>query len=76
MGFFDKIKASLTRTKEQFVKRFDEIVGRADTPAQRSRPIDVEIAIKGRGQMKAYLLADHTAALASLAKLESDADLA
>jgi len=42
MGFFDKIKASLTRTKEQFVERFDEIVGRADTPAQRSRPIDVE----------------------------------
>ena len=42
MGFFDKIKASLTRTKEQFVERFDEIVGRADTPAARSRPIDVE----------------------------------
>jgi fused signal recognition particle receptor len=42
MGFFDKIKASLTRTKEQFVERFDEIVGRADAPAQRSRPVDVE----------------------------------
>jgi fused signal recognition particle receptor len=42
MGFFDRIKASLARTKEQFVERFDEIVGRADTPAQRSRPIDVE----------------------------------
>jgi fused signal recognition particle receptor len=42
MGFFDKIKASLTRTKEQFVERFDEIVGRAATPAQRSRPVDVE----------------------------------
>jgi fused signal recognition particle receptor len=42
MGFFDKIMASLTRTKEQFVERFDEIVGRADTPAQRSRPVDVE----------------------------------
>jgi fused signal recognition particle receptor len=42
MGFFDKIKASLTRTKEQFVERFDEIVGRADEPAQRSRPVDVE----------------------------------
>ena len=26
MGFFDKIKQSLTRTKEQFVERFDEIV--------------------------------------------------
>ena len=42
MGFFDRIKASLTRTKEQFVERFDEIVGRADAPAQRSRPVDVE----------------------------------
>ena len=42
MGFFDKIKASLTRTKEQFVDRFEEIVGRADEPAQRSRPVDVE----------------------------------
>src|SRR5438874_8561078 len=42
MGFFDRIKASLTRTKEQFVERFDEIVGRADAPAQRTRPIDVE----------------------------------
>jgi fused signal recognition particle receptor len=42
MGFFDKIKASLTRTKEQFVERFDEIVGRADAPAARTRPVDVE----------------------------------
>src|SRR5262245_12083678 len=42
MGFFDKIKASLTRTKEQFVERFDEIVGRADEPSQRSRPVDVD----------------------------------
>ncbi len=42
MGFFDKIKQSLTRTKEQFVGRFDEIVRRADEPAHRSRGIDVE----------------------------------
>ena len=42
MGFFDKIKQSLARTKEQFVDRFDEIVRRADEPAQRSRPVDVE----------------------------------
>src|SRR5690349_19644736 len=42
MGFFDKIKQSLTRTKEQFVERFDEIVKRADEPAKRSQPIDVE----------------------------------
>ncbi len=42
MGFFDKIKQSLTRTKEQFVERFDEIVRGADAPAQRSRPVDIE----------------------------------
>ena len=42
MGFFDKIKQSLTRTKEQFVGRFDDIVRRADAPAERSRPVDVE----------------------------------
>jgi fused signal recognition particle receptor len=42
MGFFDKIKQSLTRTKEQFVERFDEVVKRADEPAKRSRPVDIE----------------------------------
>src|SRR5258708_11647325 len=42
MGFVDKIKQSLTRTKEQFVERFDEIVRRADEPAERSRPVDLE----------------------------------
>ena len=42
MGFFDKIKASLARTKEQFVERFDEIVRHADEPEQRSRPVDLE----------------------------------
>ena len=42
MGFFDKIKLSLTRTKEQFVERFDEAVRRADEPERRSRPVDVE----------------------------------
>ena len=42
MGFFDRIKESLTRTKEQFVERFDEIVRSADEPEKRSRPIDLE----------------------------------
>jgi fused signal recognition particle receptor len=42
MGFFDRIKQSLTRTKEQFVERFEEVVQRADEPAKRSQPIDVE----------------------------------
>jgi fused signal recognition particle receptor len=42
MGFFDKIKQSLTRTKQQFVERFEEVVQRADQPDQRSRPVDVD----------------------------------
>ena len=42
MGFFDKIKQSLTRTTQQFVERFDEAVKRADSPDQRSRPVDVD----------------------------------
>ncbi|HEX6974053.1 MAG TPA: signal recognition particle-docking protein FtsY [Vicinamibacterales bacterium] len=42
MGFFDRIKESLTRTKQQFVERFEEVVKRADEPERRSRPVDVE----------------------------------
>ncbi len=42
MGVFDRIKQSLTRTKAQFVERFDDIVRVADEPGKRSRPIDVE----------------------------------
>jgi fused signal recognition particle receptor len=42
MGFFDRIKQSLTRTKEQFVERFDEVVKRADDPDRRTRPVDLE----------------------------------
>ena len=42
MGFFDKIKQSLTRTKQQFVERFEEVVKRADEPEQRTRPVDVD----------------------------------
>jgi fused signal recognition particle receptor len=42
MGFFDRIKASLTRTKEQFAGRFDDAVQRADSGDGRTRPVDVE----------------------------------
>src|SRR5215211_6313012 len=42
MGFFDKIKQSLTRTKEQLVGRLDEAARRADAPDARSRPIDLD----------------------------------
>jgi fused signal recognition particle receptor len=42
MGFFDRIKESLARTKQQFVERFEDVVKRADEPARRSQPVDVE----------------------------------
>jgi fused signal recognition particle receptor len=42
MGFFDRLKQGLTRTSQQIVSRFEEIVQRADEPARRTRPIDVE----------------------------------
>ena len=42
MGFFDKLRDGLTRTKQQIVNRFEEIVQKADASDQRSRPIDVD----------------------------------
>jgi fused signal recognition particle receptor len=42
MGFFDKLKAGLTRTKQQILDRFDELVQKADAPEQRTRQIDVD----------------------------------
>jgi fused signal recognition particle receptor len=42
MGFFDKIKQSLTRTTQQLTERLGDAVKRADDPEHRSRPIDVE----------------------------------
>lgn len=44
MGFLGRIRESLSRTKQQIVDRFDEIVTRADEPERRSRPIDVDTA--------------------------------
>ena len=44
MGILGRIRESLTRTKQQIAERFDELVRIADTPEQRSRPIDVETA--------------------------------
>ena len=42
MGFFDKLRDGLTRTKQQIVGRFEEIVQKADAGEQRSRAIDVD----------------------------------
>jgi fused signal recognition particle receptor len=42
LGFLDRLRDGLTKTKRQIVERFEAIVEQADTPEQRSRPIDVE----------------------------------
>jgi fused signal recognition particle receptor len=42
MGFLGRIREGLSRTTQQIVERFDDIVRRADAPERRSRAIDVE----------------------------------
>jgi fused signal recognition particle receptor len=42
MGLFDKLKAGLARTAQQFQQRFDALVERADAPEQRTRSVDVD----------------------------------
>jgi fused signal recognition particle receptor len=42
LGFFDRLREGLSRTKQQIVSRFDEIVERADTEEKRTRPVDVD----------------------------------
>ena len=42
MGILGRIREGLSRTTQQIVERFDDIVRRADAPEQRSRPIDVD----------------------------------
>jgi len=42
VNFLGRIRDSLSRTKQEIVSRFDEIIRQGDEPAQRSRPVDVE----------------------------------
>jgi len=42
MSVFDRIKASLAKTRQQFIDALDEIAGPSETAEQRSRPVDVE----------------------------------
>jgi fused signal recognition particle receptor len=42
MSLLGRLRESLSRTKQQIVERFDEIVRAADEPDRRSRPIDVD----------------------------------
>jgi fused signal recognition particle receptor len=42
VSFLGRIRRSLSRTTQQIVDRFDDIVRRADDPQRRARPVDVE----------------------------------
>jgi fused signal recognition particle receptor len=42
MGFIGRLREGLSRTKQQLVDRFDEIVRRADEPERRSRAVEVD----------------------------------
>ena len=42
LGFLDRLREGLSRTKQQIVTRFDEIVQNADSAEQRTRPVDVD----------------------------------
>jgi len=42
LGFLDRLREGLARTKQQIVGRFEEIVQQADAVEQRTRPIDVD----------------------------------
>jgi fused signal recognition particle receptor len=42
MGFFDRIREGLSKTKKQIVERFDEIVSQSESPSRKGRPIDVD----------------------------------
>jgi fused signal recognition particle receptor len=42
MGLFDRLKAGLTRTAQQFTAQFEALVQQADAPEQRTRAVDVD----------------------------------
>jgi fused signal recognition particle receptor len=42
MGFFDRLRDSLKKTKQQLVGRFEEVVRRADAPERLERPVDAD----------------------------------
>ncbi len=42
MGFFDRIREGLSKTKQQIVQRFDELVTQSEAPERKGRPVDVD----------------------------------
>ncbi len=42
MGFLDRIREGLSKTTQQIVQRFDELVAQTEAPERKGRPIDVD----------------------------------
>jgi fused signal recognition particle receptor len=42
MGFVGRLREGLSRTTQQLIRRFDELVSQAEAPEQRSRGVDVK----------------------------------
>ncbi|HKY20701.1 MAG TPA: signal recognition particle-docking protein FtsY [Vicinamibacterales bacterium] len=42
MGFFDRIREGLSKTTQQIVQRFDQLVSETERPDRKGRPIDVD----------------------------------
>src|SRR4030095_8014105 len=42
MGIFGRIREGLSKTTQQIVQRFDDLVVRTDAPERKGRPIDVD----------------------------------
>ena len=42
MGIFDRLRQGLSKTTQQIVQRFDELVSQAESPARQGRPVDVD----------------------------------
>jgi fused signal recognition particle receptor len=42
MGILDRLREGLSRTTQQIVQRFDELVTRSEAPERKGRPVDVD----------------------------------
>src|SRR5690349_12287423 len=42
MGIFGRIREGLSKTTQQIVQRFDELVAQSETPERKGRPVDVD----------------------------------
>src|SRR5258705_11850473 len=42
MGIFGRLREGLSKTTQQIVQRFDELVSESETPERKGRPVDVD----------------------------------